>query len=236
MNKILILIMLLPLFNLNLQAEFKSTKEGKYNFYYDKNLNIYSLKYIIKQVNKFDKDFRKKFSFTNNNPLNIYLYNDTVKFINEQKGMWWQNYIIKHNLVAINNIDLLLQKNSLRNLVKYIIYRDSFIIFFKNRLPVWLINGLAIYYSDANMFENKNLQFVSFNEFIYKLDNYTTKEECEQANYNCCKSIKYLFNNHGEDKILKYFKTIRTRAEFKNKFFDYFKITYEDLIHISLNL
>ncbi len=237
MKKRVILIVFILIFIPELFAGFQHHKErGNFNFYYDKKLNQYSLEYIISLTEIFDMKCKKKFFCTNSSSLDIYLYNDTARFINEQKGRWWQKYVIKSNSAAVNNIELLLQQNGLKNLLKYIIYRNNIINSFKNRLPVWFSNGLAIYYSDETFFKNKGLKFSSFEEFVKKLDNYTTKEECEQANYNCCKSIKYLVDNFGEDKILEYIKTIKTEKEFENKFYNFFKTTYKDFIKVSMNL
>ncbi len=236
MKKRLLLIAFILIFIPELLADFKHKKRGNYNFYYDKKLNRYSLEYIISLTEIFDMECKSKIFCTNSDSLDIYLYNDTARFINEQKGRWWQKYIIKSNSAAINNIELLLQKNGLKNLLKYIIYKNNILNSFKKRLPVWFSNGLAIYYSDETLFKNKGLKFSSFEEFIKKLTDYTTKEECEQANYNCCKSIKHLVDNFGEDKILEYIRTVTTEKEFEKSFYDFFKTTYKDFIKVSLNL
>lgn len=236
MKKAFIWFVFLFSFSSVLFAGFMHQEQGRFNFYYDNSLNRFSLEYIIKQIKKFDIDYKEKFPSTNNAALNIYLYNDTIKFIDEQKGMWWQNYIIKPNLIGINNIDLLLAKNSLQDLLEYVIYRINFLNSFENCLPAWFINGLAIYYTDKNMFKTKGLKFASFDEFVHKLDSYTTLEEFEEANYCCYKGVKYLMDNYGEGKVLEHIKTVNNKQEFKNKFINVFNVTYDDFIRMSLNL
>ena len=199
-------------------------------------MNRFSLEYIIKQARKFDINYKEVFFLTNNKTVNFYLYNDTTKFINEQKGMWGQNFIFKSDLVAINNIDLLLTKNYMQGLLKYVIFRINFLHSFENCLPAWFINGLAIYYSNKDMFQTKGLKFSSFDEFIDKLDNYTTLNEFEEVNYYCYKGVKYLMDNYGEDKVLEYIKTNNNKEEIKNNFFNSFNVTYDDFIRLSLNL
>ncbi len=241
-NLVLIIFFLIPgtclMADRPVLAGLKHLTRGKYNFHYNKNFNEYSLKYIIKQTIKNDNDFNKKFSCTNKNFMDIYLYNDMIKFINDQKGMWWQKYIIKPNLAAINNIELLLQKNLLQMYLKYIIYRNCFLNTIQGRIPIWLINGLAIYYSDENIFVNRNLFFTTFDQFISKLDNFTTMEECEQANYICFKGVKYLIDNFGEDKVLRFFQIVivKDEKEFEKQFNIFFMMTYKDFTSRSINL
>ncbi len=236
MKKLTLLIIFIVVLVSFLYGDFKNIKEKRYNIYYEHSLNLFSLDYVVKLLSIMDDEFSKKFVFTNRELINVYLYCDTVKFMNEQKAMWWQNYEIKSNKVCINNIDLLLEKNSLHILLKYIFFKLNLKTLYNDKLPVWFINGLAIFYSDKQLFKQQSLRFTVFKEFINKLSNYTTKEQWEAANYCCYKGIKYLVDQYGEDKIREYIGSIKDEKEFRNKFFNFFGITYKEFIRFELNL
>ena len=235
-KRFLFIVILLLLLILPLHGDFKIIKENRYTVHYDPSLNLFSLEYVLKLLKNTDEKFLTKFSVTNTNTINLYLYNDTIKFMFEQKAMWWENYRLKPDSVAINNIELFLQKNSLHDLLDYVLFKLDLLNLYKDRLSTWFINGVAIYYSESTLFKNGSYKFSSLQEMTNKLNKYQSKEEMESANYYCYKSIKYLADQYGEEKILQYLNMKKDLKEFENGFFNFFGISYNEFIQFSLKL
>ncbi len=212
-------------------ADFILIKEKQYNIYYEKSINFYSLEYVIKLLKDIDRDFNMIFFQTNRKNIDIYLYNDIVKFMSEQNTMWWQNYLIKSNQIAINNIDLLLQKNSMYSILKYLIFNHKLNNFYKDKFPKWFLNGLSIYFADKDLFKKGGLKFINISEVKNKLKNYVIKDEFETANCYCMLGIKYLVNNHTKEKLIEYIGVVNSGREFKKGFFDFFGISFVDYLN-----
>lgn len=219
-----------------LVADFKEIKEARFSIFYEKDVNIISLEYVVKLLKGIDDKFHDKFALTNIQPSSLYLYNDTINFMNSQKVMWWQNYSIKSNHIALNNIELLLQQNSLHDILKYLIFYMNLNYFYHKKVPSWVINGLAIYYSGNKYFSSARRQFNSFNEFQKKIQQYTTQEEFKAAHYYCYKGIKYILDQYGEEKLFEYLNNVNTEEEFSKNFFNFFGISFQEYIQIALGL
>lgn len=209
-------------------ANFSLIKEENLNIYYSKTINPYTTEYIIKLAKTFNGNFKLTFNITNNNPINLYLYDNTVQFINEQSTMWWQNYLIKSNNIYLNNLDLLLEKNSLQNILKYLIFYVNLNYIYSDHISPWLINGIAIYYSDKGLFKKNGVILVDFNQITEKLNKFTFQEEFEQVNYYCFKAVSYMIENYNEKTFYNYINQLKNPGDYSNNFFNFFGISFPE--------
>ncbi len=212
------------------QYQYKTIKEDNFIIHYPYNFNSYTLEYIIKLIKIDQSSFSNDFKITNKIKTEVYLYNDTVTFIQKENVRWWQNYIIKSNGFAVNNIDLLMQNNKLNLILKYLFYKFYLLKTYKNRIPAWFLNGLALYWSKLKFSNTATVNFNNFQEVIDKLKNYSFQYEYYGSNMVCLKMINYLYDNYNHYDILQLLKNSNNYKEFKVNFFNIFGISYQEFL------
>lgn len=214
-------------------AQFSLMKENSFEIYYEKRLNPYTVEYAIKLLKHSKKEIDRIFKITNSVNFKIYLYADTINFITEQKAMWWESYLFKTNVVYINNVDYLMEKNCFNLIIKYLIAYRYLLEEYKNRVPGWFLKGLSLYFAKLT-FPDSGIKFRKFDELLKKLENYTTKEEYQQSHRSLYEGISYLANNFTFDKIIEFINQSKSHQEFEKLFFQFFGLQLSNFKEMML--
>jgi hypothetical protein len=232
MKTFLLLLSLVAPFNLT--AGFHILREKECIVHYDATLNPFSVEYIVNLVKTIDRNLPAVFGLTNRTRPDLYLYNDRVRFMQERSLQWWENFQAVSNRIYLNNVDLLLEKNFLQPLVKFLVYKVTLSSLYQDKAPEWLITGLAVLYADKSLFPNRNIKFTDFPAVISRLNGYTSPEELDQVLYYCSRGVKYIIDNYTEKGLVYYLEQVRGLDEFKSRFIDLAGMTYSDFMHLLL--
>jgi len=233
MNKYIFLIFLLCSVSLIYGAQFSLMKENEFELYYEKTLNPYTVEYAIKLLKHSKEEIVSVFKITNSVNFKIYLYADTINFISEQKGMWWESYLFKTNVVYINNVDFLMEKNCFNIIIKYLVVYRYLLEQFKNKVPGWFLKGISLYFAKLS-FPDSGIKFKNFDELLKKLENYTTKEEYQQSHKCLYEGISYLANNFTFDKLIEFINQSKSYQNFENLFFQFFGLQLSNFKEMML--
>ncbi|MDD5067466.1 MAG: hypothetical protein PHF84_10530 [bacterium] len=228
MKKIFLLLLLL--IRLDLWAGIQTWKEKNIVLCYEKEVNPFTVEYIMNLAKIIDQNFRQNQKYSGDAPLNIYIYESTANFMRERSSMWWQNFIIRSNVIYLNNVNLMLEKNFLQTLMKYLIYRVQFSTLYGDKVPEWVMTGIAVYYTDKNLFPPHNIKFSNFQEIIDRIHGYKTTEELDQINHYYYRAVKYIFDNYKEDPFFQIMGQSNNFDEWQQNFFNLTGITYNEFI------
>ncbi len=215
-------------------TEWNNLKEKNCDFFYTYDFNLSTLEYIIKLSKIHLSSCSNEFHLKSISPLKIYIYTDIVKFMGEKNAAWWQTFVLEKDSIYIYNVQLMMQKNILNYILKYLIYNAELSIKYKNVLDEWFINGLALYFSKFPVSANSDISITSFTDFNNKLQSPETENDFKQANFLCYKAVAYLFENYDNETIINIINTAKTKDELHNSFFNRLGLTYSDFINTTM--
>lgn len=228
MKKLITLLILCA--PLSLFSDFCSIKEKRYSLYYPASFNPFTVEYIFNLIKTIDHNFTATSRFTNQEDLDIFLYDSRVAFMKKQSAMWWENYLARSNRIYINNVDLLMEKNYLHTLMKFLIARINLTSVYRDRIPAWLIAGLSVQYAGKGLFSRQNAAFGSFQEVELSLSGYKSREELETAYYLCFRAVRFLLEKIPENELNEYLNTSRNTEEFRSRFINLTGMTYAEFM------
>lgn len=224
---ILLLILCLPL---SLFSGFFSIKEKRYALYYPASVNPFTVEYIFNLIKTIDQDFSGTSSWTNQEDLEVFLYDSRIAFMKEQSAMWWENHQARSNRIYLNNVDLLMEKNYLHALMKFLIARINLRGHYRGRIPAWLMTGLAVRYAGKGLFSRHNVAFSGFQEVETRLTDYKSREELEAAFYLCYRGVNFLLDKIPENELNDYLKSNSTMEGFRTRFINLTGMTYAEFM------
>jgi len=220
--------------NLYSNNDYAVIKNDGFNIYYKKNINYYTVEYAVKLFSKSKAEFIEAFKDVKPTNIDIYIYADTVDFISDGIGMWWENFVFKSNKIYINNIDLHMEKNSLNRIIKYSVTYKYLINSYTDIIPEWFLRSVSLYFAKLK-FPKSSSKIRDFNDIVDKIDSYTTKDECYKVNNLLYNGMEYLSNNYGFDKVVKCIQEGKEGSDFSQRFLQELGISLDEYKEIILN-